>query len=517
MTTEFDEKKLLFLAKLNQGLVLTNSPVDLITESQADNENLKLNDINVLLPKTSAEKLGSASFRHDYKLNFSYMAGAMANGIHSAKMVIALANAGMLGSFGAGGLTLNQVEAAIREIQSHTSRTFSVNLLHNPADPAWEMGIVEACIKHQVSVIEASAYIRLSPAIVYYRIKGIQKNNGEIIANHKIIAKVSRPEVATHFMSPPPIKTIKKLIKSGLISTEEAELASNIPMADDITIEANSGGHTDGGTLICIFPEIQRLGNQHIEKYQYKKPFRFGAAGGIGCPESITAALQLGADYIVTGSINQACIESGTSDAVKAMLCQATTADTMNAPSADMFELGAQVQILSKGSMYGVRAQKLYELYKQLDKIEKIPEDEKRNIEKTIFRQDFDQVWQDTVKFFEDRELGHVIEQANSNFKKKTALCFQWYLGQSSKWAIEGNLQRRVDYQIWCGPAMGSCNQWLSSTPLAKPEARHVVTIGMFLMKCAAYLQRVNTLRYADILIKQPLTPTIMSSLLNTE
>ncbi len=517
MIAEFNDKELVLLAELNQKLMLAGSPAHLITQNQANDNKLSFSQINAFLPETSAGKIGSPSFRHDYQLRFSYMAGAMANGIHSARMVIALANAGMLGSFGGGGLTLNRIEAAIREIRAQTSRTFAVNLLHNPSEPEWEMGVVRACIRHQVSVIEASAYINLSPAIVYYRVKGIQKSNNQLVANNKIIAKISRPEVAAHFMSPAPAKILKKLLKSGLINAEEADLAGKIPMADDITVEADSGGHTDGGTLVCIFPGIQRLGSQYAEKHQYTKPFRFGAAGGIGCPEAVAAALQLGADYIVTGSINQACVESGTSDAVKAMLCQATTADTVNAPSADMFELGAQVQVLRKGSMYGVRAQKLYNLYKQFDSIDEIPENEKKNIEKTIFHQDFDEIWQDTVKFFKDRSLERIIEQAENNAKKKMMLCFQWYLGQSSKWAIEGNEQRKIDYQVWCGPAMGACNQWLSLTPMARPEGRHVVEMGNFLMKCAAYLQRINIIRHADILVRQPLTSAVIASLLNPE
>ena len=35
------------------------------------------------------------------------------------------------------------------------------------------------------------------------------------------------------------------------------------------------------------------------------------------------------------------------------------------------------------------------------------------------------------------------------------ALVFRWYLGMSSRWAIEGSVERRSDYQIWCGPAQG--------------------------------------------------------------
>lgn len=515
--TEFDHKQLLALTEFNQGFVLTKNSKRLIRQVQADKDQIKLDQISAFLPATSAEQLGNSAFRADYQLKYAYMCGAMANGIHSPRMVVALANAGMLGSLGAGGLTLERVVSGIQEIQSQTQNTFAVNLLHNPSDSEWEMGVVQACIEHKVTVVEASAYINLSPAIVYYRIKGMRQKAGQLVAENRIIAKISRPEVAAHFMSPPPAKIVKKLLKAGLISTEEAELATKMPMADDITVEADSGGHTDSGTLVCIFPEIQRLGSQYQEKYQYSKPFRFGAAGGIGCPEAVAAALQLGADYIVTGSINQACVEADTSDAVKAALCQATTADTIDAPSADMFELGAQVQTLRKGSMYGVRAQKLYNLYKQFDSIEQIPEAERKTLEKTIFHQTFEQVWQDTVAFFQSRSLEHILEQVECNPKKKMVLCFQWYLGQSSKWAIEGDEKRKMDYQVWCGPAMGACNQWLALTPFASPEYRQVAQVGYFLLNCAAFLQRINSIRQVGLVISQALSPAVLASLLNLE
>jgi trans-AT polyketide synthase, acyltransferase and oxidoreductase domains len=41
------------------------------------------------------------------------------------------------------------------------------------------------------------------------------------------------------------------------------------------------------------------------------------------------------------------------------------------------------------------------------------------------------------------------------------ALVFRWYLGQSPVWANQGDADRKIDYQIWCGPAMGAFNEWV--------------------------------------------------------
>ena len=62
------------------------------------------------------------------------------------------------------------------------------------------------------------------------------------------------------------------------------------------------------------------------------------------------------------------------------------------------------------------------------------------------------------------------------------ALMFRWYLGQSSRWAREGNLSRIKDYQIWCGPAMGAFNTWAKGTPFERPENRKVAEVAFALL-----------------------------------
>jgi len=69
----------------------------------------------------------------------------------------------------------------------------------------------------------------------------------------------------------------------------------------------------------------------------------------------------MGADFIVTGSINQMCKQSGTCDIVRKQLSEATYSDVVMAPAADMFEMGVDLQVLKKGTMFPARAKKLYE------------------------------------------------------------------------------------------------------------------------------------------------------------
>jgi trans-AT polyketide synthase/acyltransferase/oxidoreductase domain-containing protein len=97
------------------------------------------------------------------------------------------------------------------------------------------------------------------------------------------------------------------------------------------------------------------------------------------------------------------------------------------------------------------------------------------------------------LKFFGERDPSQ-IERANKNPKDKMALVFRWYLGLSSRWATCGETGREMDYQIWCGPAMGAFNDWVRGTYLENPENRHVADIAQQILNGTAYLQRMRML-----------------------
>ena len=119
--------------------------------------------------------------------------------------------------------------------------------------------------------------------------------------------------VAIRFLEPAPAETLADWVELGRITPLQAELAQQVPLADDITVEADSGGHTDNRPLVSILPAILSLRDEVQAKNNYAQPVRIGAAGGIATPASMLAAFMLGAAYVATGSINQACTESGAS------------------------------------------------------------------------------------------------------------------------------------------------------------------------------------------------------------
>ncbi len=169
-------------------------------------------------------------------------------------------------------------------------------------------------------------------------------------------------------------------------------------------------------------------------------------------------------------------------------------ADVMMAPAADMFEMGVKVQLLKRGTMFPMRAQRLYELYREYESIDEIPADEREKLEKTVLKRPMDDIWRDTVAYFNERDPEQ-IQRAENSPKRKMALIFRWYLGLSSRWSNTGEKGRELDYQIWCGPSMGSFNAWAKGTYLQDPANRHVADVAQQLMSGAAYLFRVQSLK----------------------
>ncbi|AHJ27703.1 PfaD family polyunsaturated fatty acid/polyketide biosynthesis protein [Nodularia spumigena CS-584] len=448
------------------------------------------------VPAMQIQQLGDPNFLDFHNVKYAYTAGAMAHGIASEELVIALGKEKILSSFGAGGLSLDRVEAAINRIQQALPQgPYAFNLLHSPSDPVVERGVIDLYLKYQVRTIEASAFLDLTENIVYYRVAGLGLNAAnQIEIKNKVIAKISRREVATKFLQPAPFKILKNLVQQGLISELQATLAAKIPMADDITVEADSGGHTDNRPLVCLLPSILELRDQIQGQYGYERPVRIGVAGGIATPQSALAAFMMGAAYVVTGSINQSCIEAGTSQYTKQLLAQAEMADVMMAPAADMFEMGVKLQVLKRGTLFPLRAQKLFDLYKNYDSIEDIPFAEREKLEKQVFKTNLDVIWQETVNYLSQRNPDKLHKAAN-NPKLKMALIFRWYLGLSSRWSNSGEKGREIDYQIWCGPAMGSFNNWIKGSYLADLNNRRVLDVANQIMTGVVFLYRMQVLK----------------------
>lgn len=483
------------------GVVRTTGGPAIVTDGQSGigpSERADALPLLAWIPALTPSDLGDASFQSTYGVRANYVAGAMANGIASAEMVIAMARGGLLAFFGAAGLSTPRIRAAIDDIRSAVGELpFGVNLIHSPQEPQQEQETVELLLETGVTIASASAYMRLTPMVVQYRATGLTEGpNGTVMARNRILAKVSREEVATHFLRPAPKAMLDALVAEGRITEGEARLAARIPVADDITAEADSGGHTDNRPMPVLLPLLLALRDQLAEQTGVR--CRVGAAGGLGTPDAVAAAFALGADYVVTGTVNQACVESGTSPMVKTMLAEAAAHDIAMAPASDMFEGGVKVQVLKRGTLFAMRGQSLYEAYRDYESLDSLPTELRERIERTILRRPIEEVWQECEAFFAERDPSQV-ERAHRDPRHKMALVFRWYLGLSSRWAIAGEQDRRQDCQVWCGPAIGSFNAWTRGTFLEQPEQRRVLVVAVNLLAGAAAITRARWLAHHGI------------------
>jgi len=187
------------------------------------------------------------------------------------------------------------------------------------------------------------------------------------------------------------------------------------------------------------------------------------------------------------------------------MLAEAGQADVIMAPAADMFEMGVKVQVLKRGTLFAMRAAKLFELYQAHPSLEAISESERVRLEKELFRGPIETIWSETQAFWQQRDPKQ-LDRAARDPKHKMALVFRWYLGMSSRWANSGVADRQVDFQVWCGPAMGAFNEWAKGSFLESPANRRVAAVAHNLMHGAAVVTRAHILACQGLILPPSVT-----------
>ncbi|HEY6837105.1 MAG TPA: 2-nitropropane dioxygenase, partial [Geobacteraceae bacterium] len=113
---------------------------------------------------------------------------------------------------------------------------------------------------------------------------------------------------------------------------------------------------------------------------------------------------------------------------------------------------------------------------------------------KTVLRSSCEAIWSQTRAYFLQRDPRQV-ERAERDPKHRMALVFRWYLGQAAHWAKDGEAGRQIDYQVWCGPAMGAFNEWGHGSRFAELANRRVADVALNLLHGAAVVQRASSLR----------------------
>ena len=345
--------------------------------------------------------LGKSTFKERYGVNINCVIGGMYKAISSKEMIINLSNSSILGFYGTGGVSLSQIQNDIRIIKDSVGESsFGVNIVSDVTNNEKEEKIIELLLENKVNIIEASGYIYLTKPLVRFLAMGLSQKDGRVIRKNHIIAKLSRPEIAEIFMKPAPEKIISALLERNEITEQQAVILRNTAVADDICVEADSGGHTDRGAIMVLLPVIQKMRDNISNEYNYREFIHVGAAGGIGTPQAAAMMFVLGADFIMTGSINQCTLEAGTSFEVKNILCDLNVQDTDYAPAGDMLEYGSKVQVVKKGTFFIGRANKLYYIYKHYSSIEEIDEETRKQLEQSVFKKNMYDILEEEKNYY---------------------------------------------------------------------------------------------------------------------
>lgn len=420
-----------------------------------------------------AQRLGSAAFRKAYGLSYSYVVGTMGYGVSGEKVIHAASRAGLLSIAGTDGLKTDEIQALLRAIRSGdsgNSAAFAVHLSHDSSD-AREAALIDLYLQEDARLLAVSGYSAVTRSLVRYRLKGLTRDaSGRILEKNHLLSFVSRTDTAESFLSPPPERVVRSLLDQGEITEEEARLASSIPLCRDVCVEADGGGATNRTPLFTALPAIRAVAAHLTERFGYEEALRVGVSGGIGTGEAAAAAFLLGADFIVTGSVNQCAVESATSNAVKDLLCTLRVQDVAYVSAGDVFDPERAFQVVKKGSLFKARADRLLRLARR----ESLSLEDRHALEQlaaACFGQSLDAA---------------LASDGNTDSTDPAARLMARYLEQSLRWAIQGDLEHATNYQIPSGPAIGAFNEWVRGTELEDRSHRTIAAIAEKIMNGAA-------------------------------
>lgn len=401
--------------------------------------------------------LGAPGFRERYGLRRAYALGSMYGGISGSELLRASAKAGLLAFLGTGGLTPPEVDAVLRELDPYGPVGVNVGYRHDA--PRETAALIDLLLRRGVDLVEASGFPTVTEELVRFRLRG-----------GRILAKVSRPDVAAAFLAPPPDRIVARLLAAGEVTEEQARAAAARPVADDLCAEADGGWLCGTADTMTLLPAVLRLRDRAALPGHR---VHVGAAGGLGSPEAVAAAFLLGADFVMTGSVNQCSVEAATSDEVKDLLQQAREHDIATAPWAEQFALGVRARYLRRGLLFPARADALFDLWRGHD-----------------WLGDLDEAARDRVM---ERYLGgpgvpvpHGGAPATAGGTAELTALLRHYFTRAFGLAVTGDPAGRVDYLVHCGPAMGAFNRTVEGTGLAPWRARSIEAICDLLMDGAA-------------------------------
>ena len=258
-------------------------------------------------------------------IRYPIVQGPFGGGFSSAALVAAVSNAGGLGSFGAQGMTPDDIGAKVTEIRSLTAAPFAVNLWVSTEDPEVAAATVadyEAALRPLRPLF---AELDVEPPAFPFR-------SGPRFEDQAAALIESRPPVFSFIFGVPPAHVLdacrsRGIITVGTATTVDEAVAIERAGADVVVA---SGFEAGGHRASFLQPAEESLTGTFALVPQVADAVRIPvvAAGGIADARGIAAALVLGAGGVQIGTAFLACEESNAPPAHKAAILSARPGST---------------------------------------------------------------------------------------------------------------------------------------------------------------------------------------------
>jgi trans-AT polyketide synthase/acyltransferase/oxidoreductase domain-containing protein len=271
------------------------------------------------------------------------------------------------------------------------------------------------------------------------------------------------------FLRPPPGELVEQLLRTGQLTSAEARDARRLPVATDIYVQPEPDGGPAAGLLL---PVLRAVRDASHSRDGHAEPVPVGV-GGIGTPEEIATAVLLGADFLVTGTINACTPQARTSEAVKGLLAEVTMDDTVLAPSAELFRLGGREHLVRRATLFPARAAHLYRLYLARTPLSQLSPETRQVLESDYFGEPLDRVL--------SSEHGQEPQPGIAELLAR-------YFGLGARAASRGQLEQQLNWHIPCGPEMGAFNLAAGKLGLAGWHERDVAVVAERLSAAGAQM-----------------------------
>ena len=450
--------------------------------------------ICAMLPPQNLSDLGNKNFQEVHGVKYSYCVAPFEREVCSPKLVAELAQQGILGFCPVEYMDTHQVNETLTKLRSLSNgKPYGVGYKYHPHHPDLEEHMLELFVSADVPRLFLSHYVQATKAMVHYRLTGLTANDkGVPQPKHQLFIRVPHTGLAEYFAQPAPQDLIDALVTEGRLTEEEGLLGSKLPLSQDIIVDGDvsrTGGKQD---IVSLFPALRH--SLRRAKIGRSVEVRVGVAGELATPEAINAAFKMGADFVVTGSVNGLTIEAGGSQARKELLAKAKPEDFVSAPSFEYLDADYRVRVTKFGTMFATKANRMEELYRATDSLDGLTHEGLKFLEQKVFQCSLVEAY-DKAEPFLRQWWPNLVEQATTSPKVRASLLLKWFLFESNQWAIDGVQGRQMDYQVRGDGAVGSFNLWRENTEFNDISKISVVQLALNLLKGAAVISRMQVLK----------------------